>query len=145
MLAPGAISHHSDAFGQAAATAATGQVQLDPAEFADYDNAVNKQTTPQTQAPALEAYLAKYPKSTVKADVLQRLMIAYSQLPTEHAIEITPYDSWPAMGSCTRRSTWPSGGKRTRPSTAGTKDFCPRNCTTLRCTRACPGARRTAR
>ncbi len=92
MLAPGAISHHSDAFGQAAATAATGQVQLDPAEFADYDNAVNKQTTPQTQAPALEAYLAKYPKSTVKADVLQRLMIAYSQLPTEHAKAIETAD-----------------------------------------------------
>ena len=56
----------------------TGQVQLDPAEFADYDNAVNKQTTPATQIPAMEAFLVKYPKSAVKGDVQTRLMIDYS-------------------------------------------------------------------
>ena len=70
-----------------AQAAAAGQIQLDPAEFADYDNAVNKQTTPQTQAPALEAYLTKYPKSTVKADVLQRLMLDYYQFDHAKAID----------------------------------------------------------
>lgn len=99
LVAPGAISHYATSFGQAtpaagtsapaagqtapaagqAAAPAAGQVQMDPAEYTDYDNAVNKQTTPQTQAPAIEAYLAKYPKSAVKADVLQRLLIDYSQ------------------------------------------------------------------
>ena len=74
-VAPALVSHHGAAFAQAP----TGQVQMDAAEFADYDNAMNKQTTPQTQAPALEAYLAKYPKSTVRTDILQRIMLDYSQ------------------------------------------------------------------
>jgi tetratricopeptide (TPR) repeat protein len=78
LVAPGALPHFASAFAQAAAG---GQIQMDPAEYTDYDNAVNKQTTPQTQAPALEAYLAKYPKSSVKQDVLQRLMVDYSQIP----------------------------------------------------------------
>ena len=63
-----------------------GRYRWTPAEYADYDNAVNKQTTPQTQAPAIEAYLAKYPKSAVKADVLQRLLIDYSQFDPAKAI-----------------------------------------------------------
>ena len=71
---PAIMSHMGTAWGQAA----SGQVQLDPAEFADYDNAVNKQTTPATQIPALEAFLVKYPKSAVKTDVQTRLMIDYS-------------------------------------------------------------------
>ena len=50
---------------------------MDAKEFAEYDNAVNKQTTPQTQAPALETYLKDYPNSAVKADILQRLMLDY--------------------------------------------------------------------
>jgi len=70
-----------------AAAPAGGQVQMDPAEFAVYDNAINKQTTPQTQAPALEDYLQKYPKSAVKADVLQRIMIDYSQFDHAKAID----------------------------------------------------------
>jgi tetratricopeptide (TPR) repeat protein len=41
---------------------------------------MNKQTTPQTQAPALEAYLQQYPKSTVKNSVLERIMIDYFQM-----------------------------------------------------------------
>jgi tetratricopeptide (TPR) repeat protein len=81
LVAPGVLPHFASAFAQAATPAAGGQVQMDPAEYTDYDNAVNKQTTPATQAPALEAYLAKYPKSSVKADVLQRLMVDYSQIP----------------------------------------------------------------
>ena len=77
LFTPGAVSDAGNARAQAAPPAA-GQVQLDPAEFTDYDNAVNKQTTPATQIPALEAFLVKYPKSAVKADVQTRLMIDYS-------------------------------------------------------------------
>jgi hypothetical protein len=86
MAAPGAISHYATGFAQAAPAAQPGQIQMDPAEFAAYDNAVNKQTTPQTQAPALEAYLQQYPKSAVKADVLERLMIDYSQFDPQKAV-----------------------------------------------------------
>lgn len=57
--------------------AAGGQVQMPQAEYNDYTAAIN-QTTPQTKAPALEAYLQKYPNSSVKTDVLQQLMVAYS-------------------------------------------------------------------
>ena len=81
-VAPALVSHH----GAALAQAPTGQVQMDAAEFADYDNAMNKQTTPQTQAPALEAYLAKYPKSTVRTDILQRIMLDYSQFDPAKAL-----------------------------------------------------------
>lgn len=56
---------------------ANGQVQMSQAEYNAYNSAVS-QTTPQTKAPALEAYLTAYPQSAVKADVLQQLMIAYS-------------------------------------------------------------------
>lgn len=61
----------------AAGAAAGGQVQMPQAEYNDYTAAIN-QTTPQTKAPALEAYLQKYPQSSVKTDVLQQLMVAYS-------------------------------------------------------------------
>jgi len=54
-----------------------GGVQLAPAEYNEYTAAIG-QSTPQAQAPALEAFLTKYPQSQVKADVLQRLMLAYS-------------------------------------------------------------------
>jgi len=54
-----------------------GGVQLAPAEYNDYTAAIG-QSTPQAQAPALEAFLTKYPQSQVKDDVLQRLMLAYS-------------------------------------------------------------------
>ena len=56
---------------------ATGGVQLSEKEYAAYNNATT-QTTPQTKAPALEAYLTAYPQSPVKTSVLQDLMIAYS-------------------------------------------------------------------
>ena len=85
--APGILSFSGVALAQAPAAAAGGQIQMDPAEFTDYDNAVNKQTTPQTQAPALEAYLVKYPKSAVKADVLARIMIDYSSFDHTKAID----------------------------------------------------------
>ena len=81
-VAPALVSHQGAAYAQAPA----GQVQMDAAEFADYDGAMNKQTTPQTQAPALEAYLAKYPKSSVRTDVLQRIMLDYSQFDPAKAL-----------------------------------------------------------
>lgn len=56
---------------------ANGGVQMSQAEYNAYNNAIT-QTTPQTKAPALEAYLTAYPQSAVKADVLQQLMVAYS-------------------------------------------------------------------
>ena len=61
----------------AAGAPAGGQVQMPQAEYNDYNAAIN-QSTPQTKAPALEAYLQKYPQSSVKSDVLQQLMVAYS-------------------------------------------------------------------
>jgi hypothetical protein len=56
---------------------ASGGVSMSPAEYAAYNNAIS-QTTPQTKAPALEAYLTAYPQSAVKGDTLQQLMLAYS-------------------------------------------------------------------
>jgi hypothetical protein len=54
-----------------------GGVTLPPAEYNAYTAAIG-QSTPQTQAPALEQFLTTYPQSQVKNDVLQRLMLAYS-------------------------------------------------------------------
>jgi len=65
----------SIAFGQD-----SGQVQMPAAEYASY-NACASATTAAAKAPACEAYLTAYPQSAVKADVLQQLMIAYSQIP----------------------------------------------------------------
>jgi hypothetical protein len=85
VVAPGAFLDNGISLGQAAAPAA-GQVQMDPKEYEAYDNAMNKQTTPQTQAPALEAYLTQYPNSSVKADVLQRIMVDYTQFDPAKAL-----------------------------------------------------------
>jgi hypothetical protein len=52
-------------------------VQMSPAEYKVYNDAIS-QTTPQTKAPALEAYLTAYPQSAVKNDTLLQLMLAYS-------------------------------------------------------------------
>ncbi len=59
------------------APAAAGGVQMAPAEYKVYNDAIS-QTTPQTKAPALEAYLAAYPQSAVKNDTLLQIMLAYS-------------------------------------------------------------------
>src|SRR6202022_3971454 len=58
---------------------ASGDVQLSPAEYKDYNDAIS-QTDPKAKAAAVEAYLTKYPQSPVKADVLQTLMLTYSAL-----------------------------------------------------------------
>ena len=54
-----------------------GGVQMSPAEYKAYNDAIS-QSTPQTKAPALEAYLTAYPQSAVKASTLEQLMLAYS-------------------------------------------------------------------
>ena len=46
-----------------------GGIQMSPAEYKAYNNAIS-QTTPQTKAPALEEYLQAYPHSAVLADTL---------------------------------------------------------------------------
>jgi hypothetical protein len=74
----GSFAPHAStsAFGQDA-----GQVQMPAAEYASYNGCASA-TTPAAKAPACEAYLTAYPQSAVKADVLQQLMIAYSQIPS---------------------------------------------------------------
>jgi len=59
------------------AQASNSGVQMSPAEYNAYNSAIG-QTTPQTKASALEAYLTAYPQSAVKGAVLEQLMLAYS-------------------------------------------------------------------
>lgn len=54
-----------------------GGVQMSPAEYKAYNDAIS-QTTPQAKAAALETYLTTYPQSAVKAATLQTLMQTYS-------------------------------------------------------------------
>jgi hypothetical protein len=56
---------------------AGGGVQMPPAEYNAYNSAIT-QTDPKAKASALEAYLTAYPQSSVKAAVLEQLMLAYS-------------------------------------------------------------------
>ena len=86
LMFPGTIARFNMAVAQAA-PAAGGQVQMDPDEFAMYDTAANKTPDPKAQAPLLEAYLAKYPNSSVKNDVLVRIMVAYSGFDHPKAVE----------------------------------------------------------
>lgn len=60
-----------------ASAQSSGGVQMSPAEYKAYNDAIS-QTTPQAKAAALETYLTTYPQSAVKADTLQLLMITYS-------------------------------------------------------------------
>jgi hypothetical protein len=55
-------------------------VQMSPAEYNAYNSAIT-QTDPKAKAAALEAYLAAYPQSAVKAATLEQLMGAYSAIP----------------------------------------------------------------
>lgn len=54
-----------------------GSIQMSQEEYAAYNNA-NTQTSPAAKAQAFEAYLTAYPKSAVKADVLNQLLYLYS-------------------------------------------------------------------
>jgi hypothetical protein len=62
------------------AQSANGGVQMSPAEYKAYNDAITL-TDPKAKAAALEAYLTAYPQSAVKADVLQQLMAIYSSVP----------------------------------------------------------------
>ncbi len=62
----------------AGAQPASGQVQLQPDEFAAYQN-VTTAADPAAKATAAEAFLTKYPQSSVKTDVLTNLALAYYQ------------------------------------------------------------------
>jgi hypothetical protein len=62
------------------AQATSGGVQMSPAEYKAYNDAIG-QTDPKAKAAALEAYLTAYPQSAVKADTLQLLMGTYSAIP----------------------------------------------------------------
>jgi hypothetical protein len=68
------------------AQSANSGVQMSPAEYAAYNNAVT-QTTPQAKAPALEAYLTAYPQSAVKAATLEQLMLAYSAFDPKKTVD----------------------------------------------------------
>jgi hypothetical protein len=68
------------------AQASSGGVQMSAAEYAAYNNAIT-QTTPQTKAPALEAYLTAYPQSAVKAATLEQLMLAYSSFDPKKTVD----------------------------------------------------------
>ena len=82
LLVPGAIVRNGALYAQAASQG----VQMDPAEAAVYNPAVAL-TSPQAQAPALEDYLTKYPKSAVKAYVLQLLLHDYVQFDHAKAVD----------------------------------------------------------
>ncbi len=84
-----AVSFAFSLQGALAQAAASGQVQMDPAEYQVY-NAAIQTTDPTAQAAALDAYLTKYPNSSVKNDVLERIMIDYSK--TDPAKTLTAAD-----------------------------------------------------
>ena len=70
----------------AAVRAQAPQIQMSAAEYGSYSSAM-AQTTQQTKAAALEAYLAAYPQSVVKEDVLQLIMIAYNSFDQVKALD----------------------------------------------------------
>jgi hypothetical protein len=72
--------------GSNAQAANGGSVQLSPAEYKAYNDAIS-QTTPQTKAPALEQYLTAYPQSSLKASVLEQLMLAYAAFDPAKTLE----------------------------------------------------------
>jgi hypothetical protein len=65
---------------------AASDVQMSPAEYTDYNNAIG-QTDPKAKTAALEAYLTKYPQSAVKASVLTQLMQTYSGFDPTKALD----------------------------------------------------------
>lgn len=69
------VAHAQDTSGANAQSG--GGVQMSPAEYKAYNDAIS-QTTPQAKAAALETYLTTYPQSAVKAATLQMLMQTYS-------------------------------------------------------------------
>jgi hypothetical protein len=82
IVVPPAFAQGADgqaATGQAASgqPAACGAITIkEPAEYNAYANATS-QSTPQTRAQAIEAFLQQYPNSVAKVDLLGQLMTAY--------------------------------------------------------------------
>src|SRR6201989_2100676 len=68
----------ASAAAQAAAQGAQAGPQLSQEEYTAY-NAVITATDPAAKATAAEAFLTKYPQSTVKSTVLEQLLAAYAQ------------------------------------------------------------------
>lgn len=80
----------------------SGGVQMSPAEYKAYNDAIS-QTTPQAKAAALETYLTTYPNSAVKASTLQMLMTTYSSFDSaktlstaDRLLQVAP-DNLPAL------------------------------------------------
>jgi hypothetical protein len=67
-------------------TTPDGQVQMPAAEYAVYNNAMT-QTTPQAKAGGLEQYLTQFPQSSVKATVLESLMVLYYSFDPTKALD----------------------------------------------------------
>jgi hypothetical protein len=65
---------------------ASTDVQMSPAEYKDYNDAIG-QTDPKAKAAAMEAYLTKYPQSSVKSSVLVQLMQTYSSTDPVKALD----------------------------------------------------------
>ena len=68
------------------AAGASAPVQMPDAEYQVYTNAINK-TNPQEKAAAIEAYLTAYPQSSVKAAMLETLMMTYFQFDHKKALD----------------------------------------------------------
>jgi hypothetical protein len=83
----GVVSVGSLAHAQQPAAAGGGGIQMSEAEYADYNTANTMACTDTkgcaAKAAAFEAYLTKYPSSAVKADVLNQILYAYSQVGDE--------------------------------------------------------------
>jgi hypothetical protein len=77
----GAVPLASLAYAQ---QAASGGIQMSQDEYAAYNKA-NTATTAADKAAAFEAYLKAYPNSAVKADVLNQILFADSQIPDQAA------------------------------------------------------------
>ena len=73
---------------KAAPAPADAKVVTDPAEYNDYLSALNI-ADPAIKAAAMEAFLAKYPASTVKADALEQAMAAYQHAGNTAKVEET--------------------------------------------------------
>ena len=65
---------------------AAGGVEMSPAEYKDYNDAIG-QTDPKAKAAAIEAYLTKYPQSSVKVSVLTQLMQTYGGFDPTKALD----------------------------------------------------------
>jgi hypothetical protein len=73
---------------KAAPAPADAKLLKDPAEYNDYISALNM-ADPASKAAAMEAFVAKYPASTVKTDALEQAMAAYQRAGNTAKVEET--------------------------------------------------------